>query len=100
MEKYIHQMFLTIQNTLDKYLQKLFQKVLPNLKFYVKLKTQLIAKNNDLWVHFLKSIAITTFETEISNFFAIDFSNTSYAKEPLLDTYAKSSRQKNIISNS
>ena len=33
-------------------------------------------------VHFLQTIAITTFETEISNFFAIDFSNTSYAKEP------------------
>ena len=84
MEKYIHQIFLTIQNILDKYLEKFFLNVLPNLKFYVKLKTQLQTKNTDLWVHFLQTIAITTFETEISNFFALRFSNTSYAKEPKL----------------
>ncbi len=36
-----------------------------------------------MWVQNLKALAITTFETEISNFFAIDFSKTSYAKEPI-----------------
>ncbi len=33
---------------------------------------------------FLATIAITIFETEISNFFALKFSNTSYAKEPMI----------------
>ena len=82
MEKYINQIFLIIQNILDKYLEKLFLNVLPNPNLYVKFETQLIAKKIKLWVHFLQTIAITTFETEISNFFAIDFSNTSYAEEP------------------
>ena len=32
---------------------------------------------------FFQTIAITDFETETSNFFAIDFSNTLYAKKPI-----------------
>ena len=45
-------------------------------------KQQLQQKNANLYIQFLQYIAITTFETEISNFFAIDFSKTSLAKEP------------------
>ena len=40
-----------------------------------------------MYIQIEQTIAITTFETEISNFFKIDFSNTSLLKEP-----AKSSK--------
>ena len=52
------------------------------VKTYVKLKITVVAKNANLYIQFLQYIAITTFETETSNFFAIDFSKTSLAKEP------------------
>ena len=37
-----------------------------------------------MYIQIEQTIAITTFETEISNFFKIDFSHTSLLKEPFI----------------
>ena len=36
-----------------------------------------------MYIQIEQTIAITAFETEISNFFKIDFSHTSLLKEPV-----------------